>query len=150
MITVSIPTEGHPVPKNMPLWSLLSAVLLVITLGVVILVTPVDKLSASQTGIFIALIVSSVPSLLAAAYAERTSRDVRNGTVVEKAREGAVMAIQETEVLTQSGPVATASLETSAAATVALTELLKRSEIHTPAPQRLVSPTDELENDNGR
>lgn len=136
-------------PKNMPLWSLLSAVVLIITLGFVILTMPADKLSTSQLGIFIALIASTVPSLIASAYAERTSRDVRNGVVAEKAREGAVMAINETEVLTQSGPVATASLETSAAATVALTELLKRSEIHTPAPQRLSSPTDELENDHG-
>lgn len=130
-------------PKNMPLWSLLSAVVLVITLGVVILVTPVDKLSASQTGIFIALIVSSVPSLLAAAYAERTSRDVRNGVVAEKAREGAVQAIEEQGVLTQSGPVATAAIAATEESTKALAKANTALATVLDRIPAVVTPTEE-------
>src|SRR6266542_805089 len=95
------PPGGNPLPKNMPLWSLFSAVALIVTLGVVLLVVPPDRMSSSQLAIFVALIVSTVPSLLGAAYAERTARDVRNGVVAEKAREGAVQAIEDASVLTQ-------------------------------------------------
>jgi hypothetical protein len=45
------------------------------------------------------VVASTVPSLLAAAFAERASRDIRNGTVTEKAREGAVEALQDTGVV---------------------------------------------------
>jgi hypothetical protein len=109
-------------PKNMPLWSLLSGIALIVTLGLVILLTPADKMSDPQFGIFIALIVSTVPSLIGAAYAERTSRDVRNGVVAEKAREGAVQAIEQTQVMTETGPTATAALAATHESTTALAE----------------------------
>ena len=125
---MSVTTEGNPLPKNMPIWTLISAVVLVITLGIILLVTPPDRFTSGGISIFIALVVSTVPSLIAAATAERTSKDIRNGVVVEKAREGAVQAIQETEVLTLTGPVATSSFEATHAAVGALTELLRRTD----------------------
>jgi glycerol-3-phosphate acyltransferase PlsY len=119
-----MPTGGKPVPKNMPVWSLLSAIVLIVVLGTVVLLTPIEKLSDPQVAIFFALVVSAVPTLLAAAYAERTSRDIRNGTVVAKV----VEAIEEAQVLTRKGPQSDASIESSAHSNGSLDELLRRSE----------------------
>jgi hypothetical protein len=112
------------VPKNMPVWSLLSAVALIVVLAAVVLFSPVDKLSDPQVAIFFTLVISAVPTLLAAAYAERTSRDIRNGTVVAKV----VEAIEEAQVLTRKGPESDASIESSAHSNGSLDELLRRSE----------------------
>jgi hypothetical protein len=54
---------------------------------------------AKDTQSLAIVVAATVPSLLAAAFAERASRDIRNGTVTEKAREGAVEALQETGVV---------------------------------------------------
>jgi hypothetical protein len=78
----------------------------------------------ADSPLFWPIVAGSVPSLVAAIAAERASRDIRNGTIVEKAREGAVQAIEETEVLTRNGPVVAKQLDTLAANTAALTTLL--------------------------
>lgn len=44
------------------------------------------------------ILSGALPGLLAAAYAERTSRNLHNGVVEEKAKEGAMQALQETGV----------------------------------------------------
>lgn len=46
--------------------------------------------------LIIGLVISTVPALVAAAYAERASRDIRNGTVTQKAREGTTRALRDT------------------------------------------------------
>lgn len=52
----------------------------------------------------IALIAANIPGLIAALYAEKTSRDIRNGTVVEKSREGTVKALADTDVVSHDHP----------------------------------------------
>lgn len=64
----------------------------------------------ADTAWFLPLIVTSVPSLIAAIASETAVRDIRNGTVVAKAKEGASQAIAESQVLTRTGPVVTAEL----------------------------------------
>lgn len=59
---------------------------------------------ADDVDMLLALAASTVPSFVAAGYAERASRDVRNGTVTEKAKEGALEAIEEKGVVTRAGP----------------------------------------------
>lgn len=59
----------------------------------------------------VGLVVSTVPSLIAAAFAERASKDIRNGTVVAKAKEGAVEAIRQEQVVTRDGPVVTLQMQ---------------------------------------
>lgn len=69
----------------------------------------------------IGLIVISVPGLIGAGYAERNQRDIRNGVVADKAREGAVAALQETGVT----DVVNTSRESTVLAMRALTQLLE-------------------------
>ena len=117
----------HPTTStNTPIYSFLS--LVVFVAGLVVL-TVTDH--ADDGGVFIALVVSTLPSLVAAISAERTARDIRNGVVQDKARQGAHEAIAEAEVLTRPGPVVQAHLEAQAAQLGALTSLL--SELHPKA-----------------
>lgn len=81
-------------PPNSPHYTLGAAVLLVIV-GVAAAVLTRDQRNLS---ILLGLIVTTVPGLIAAGYAERASRDIRNGTVTEKARQGTVKALTETGV----------------------------------------------------
>lgn len=123
----AILTPGGNVRKsaNMPVYSLAAAVLLIVVLAILVAVVPTDKLSSAQVATFIALVVTTIPSLFAAAYAERTSRDVRNGVVVEQARKGATAALEETGVT----EVVEASQHgaTSVVALQALTALLEHN-----------------------
>jgi ribose 1,5-bisphosphokinase PhnN len=82
------------IPPNAPHYSLAAGVLLVVV-GIVaaVLTDSRDTLNA-----LLVLIVTTVPSLLAAGYAERASRDIRNGTVTEKARQGTHKALEESGV----------------------------------------------------
>lgn len=101
--------------NNLPLYSLGSAILLL--LSAVIAVVVVDP-SKQSTPVFISvmgLILTTVPSLLAAAFAERTARDVRNGVVEEKVRNGAHQAMREAGVITREGPAVTLAMESLAA-----------------------------------
>lgn len=105
--------NGQP---NLPLYSLVAAVVFVVTGAGLAVFAPENNQNAAM---LIALLVSTLPSLVAALFAERSSRDIRNGVMTEKAREGASQAIQEHGVVTRDGPAATASIQ-------ALTELLKQ------------------------
>lgn len=100
-----------PVRVNLPLASLVTAVTLVaIAVVALILVKP----GAETTPVLISivgLIVSTVPSLIAAAYSERTSRDIRNGVVEAKMKTAARQALEEHQVLTRDGPFVGASTQ---------------------------------------
>lgn len=107
---------------NVPLYALGLSALLVIAM-IVLVVT--GKAGESGTGLFVGLILSTLPSLLAAVFSERVSRDVRNGVVAEQSRQGAVKALDETGVIEaveqgQGG-------QTTARALEALAELLEQS-----------------------
>lgn len=58
------------------------------------------------TGLTMAtLLLVNLPSALSAIFSERASRDIRNGTVIEKARQGAVEALADTEMVKETHPV---------------------------------------------
>lgn len=93
----SPPLEPRPtrsIPPNTPHYTLGAGVLLTVVAMFAALAT--DDRDTLRT--LMGLIVSTVPSLLAAGYAERASRDIRNGTVAEKARQGTVKALEDTGV----------------------------------------------------
>ncbi len=82
--------------QNRPIYSLVAAIILVALVIVALIVVPHER--NDQLLIVVGLIVSTVPSLLAAGFAERTARDVRNGVVQQKAREGAQQALDDSGV----------------------------------------------------
>lgn len=114
-----------PATKNLPYASLASAVLLIIV-GAVVVVSG----NGGENGgaILIGLVVTTIPSLIAAAFAERNAKDIRNGTVTEKVRQGTHKALDEAGVVTRDGPAVQAAMTASAASTAALTALLQRLE----------------------
>lgn len=117
MSNAEIP-RGH----NKPLYSLATAVLLT-TIGALVLIFGSEN--GSNTVVLIGLVATTVPSLIAAAFSERTARDVRNGVLEEKARRGAHTALEESGVkevvdMTHRG-------ETSLLAMEALSRLLERN-----------------------
>lgn len=88
-----------------------------------------DETSTPLVVSLIGIVVTTVPAVLGMAYSERVSRDVRNGVLVKQTKEGAAQAIAEQQVMTRTGPVATAEL-------AALTHLLQEVRRHpTDAPQ---------------
>lgn len=111
------------VPPNAPYAAMGTAALLIIA-GVVLVLS--GHGGANDGSLLVGLVVTTIPSLLAAGYAERASRDVRNGTVTEKARQGAHKAISEAGVVTREGPAVQAAMTAQAASTAALTALLQR------------------------
>lgn len=91
----SSPTRrDRTVPPNAPHYTLGAGVALVVV-GLFAAMATDDK---DTLRTLLGLIVTTVPSLLAAGYAERASRDIRNGTVTEKARQGTVKAMEEVGV----------------------------------------------------
>lgn len=114
--------EDRPNVTNAPIYALGSAVLM---LGAGAVVVMSGHGGANGGNLLIGLVVTTIPSLIAAAFAERTARDVRNGTVTEKARLGASKAISEAGVVTRDGPAVQAAMQASAASTAALTTLLQ-------------------------
>lgn len=95
-------------PTNRPVWSF-AALLVFVTSLVILYVTGSD----SGAAIFIALVVANLPTLVAAVASEQAARDIRNGTLARKAKEGAREAIDEAGVVTQDGPVVAHALATS-------------------------------------
>jgi|SRR5690242_13891129 len=108
------------VPSNAPLATLALAAMLLGT-GVLIVLFGGDTDAAHQ---LLAVVIAALPALLAAGYAERTSRDVRNGTVVEKARQGARKALEDHHVLQESSPAVQGALAGQQASMEALARLL--------------------------
>jgi hypothetical protein len=75
---------------NIPLYSLTATVLLVGMALVALLF--VDTSNITLLIPFVGLIVSTVPSLIAAAYSEKTSRDIHNGVLSKQVSEGTTVA----------------------------------------------------------
>lgn len=76
-----------PPTQNLPVWSLGSAVILVAMAIVGLGIIDLDENSSPIFLMIVGLIVTTVPSLISAAYSERISRDIRNGTVTEKVKD---------------------------------------------------------------
>lgn len=82
--------------QNRPLATMLVGVLLLALAGALLLIVPDAR--EDELGLILGVIVLAVPGLLAAGYAERTNRDVRNGVLTEKARQGAQRAMDDVGV----------------------------------------------------
>lgn len=92
-----------------PLQALATTVIFVVS-ALALILTGHDK--GGNGAVFIGLIISTLPSLVAATKAEQAVNYMKNGLVQEKAKEGAKEAVSESGVLTRTGPVAVAQLET--------------------------------------
>lgn len=116
--------------RNVPGAAIIGAVvtLVGIAAGVVVALARNHSLDEKSTPLvvtIIGLVASTIPSLLAMLYAGRASSDLRNGTVVEKVKQGTAEVLQETGVVTRTGPTATATTAALAAQTEALAEILR-------------------------
>lgn len=123
---------------RVPLYALIATVVFVLSTVLLVIFAPPEHQGVAT---LLGLLVSTLPSLVAAFSAERASRDIRNGMVEEKARAGAVAALQETGVtdiveVTQRGQSAIMTMQ-------ALARLLERNTAVTLA-------NTEMGNDNGR
>lgn len=113
--------------KNFP-WTTVAVFAILIAAVVVLSVT-----GASRNELVLSSLLALIPGTLAAGYAERTNRDVRNGVVQEKAKQGAKEALNETgvtDVVNNSADQAKAYSETLNAHTAALTALLKEKGVN--------------------
>ena len=117
-----------PGGMNLPVLSLLTAVLFLALAVVALVFVPKDDTRMTQVVLLVGLVASTVPSLIASAFAERTNRDIRNGVLVHQAKTGASQALVEHNVVTRDGPYV-------AATTQALLEILQqRHGDHLPPP----------------
>jgi hypothetical protein len=117
---------------NLPIFTLTAAVAFVFLAIMGFIFIPEHNVIAQET--LVGLIVTTVPSLIAAAFSERTGRDVRNGVVEQKAKDGATKALRETgvtDVVEASGRGASsaAAIEALTASTQALTTLINAGTI---------------------
>jgi hypothetical protein len=79
---------------NLPVVAVICTTVLLVV-GVVAATTTGDE---ARLDLIFGLLLSTVPSFAALWYAERASRDIRNGTVTEKARVGTHQALEESGV----------------------------------------------------
>jgi hypothetical protein len=117
---------------NLPVFTLGAAVILVMLAILGFIFIPAGNVVAQES--LIGLIVTTVPSLIAAAFAERTGRDVRNGVMEQKVKDGATKALQETGVTdvvdaSGRGAASAAAIKALTASTNALTTLVDRLEV---------------------
>lgn len=108
-------------PVSTPLYTL-AAGLILAAFAVFLIAT--GKGDQGNGALIVAFVVTTLPSLFAAGFAERTSRDVRNGVIVEKARQGTVKALTETGVT----DAIEEGKQTTPAALAALTKLLAETD----------------------
>jgi hypothetical protein len=92
MTQVQTPPPKLGATTNTPVYSLLALLTFVTAMTVLVVTHHADGT------LFVALIVSTLPSLVASISAERASRDIRNGTIVAKAMEGSSLAIVAHEI----------------------------------------------------
>lgn len=142
--------EADPnMPKNTPFLSLAAtACMLAVGLTLVLSGQAGDKGGLLLLGV----LISNLPGAIGAIYAERTGRDVRNGTLPEQTRkgiakavadgtlqEGVTQALASHQVVTRDGPLAQQAVthtQAVAAQTAALVALLERiNAATTPAPR---------------
>lgn len=82
-------------PHNKNNLPVVAAGTMVILIGYAVLLAVTGHMSDQIVG---GLIVSTIPSLAAAGFAERAARDIRNGVVQDKAKAGVHEALAETGV----------------------------------------------------
>lgn len=131
------PSGRPPGPTtNLPFYSLIAAVLFVALAVLALVFVPRDDTRMAQLVLVIGLIVTTVPSLIASAFAERTSRDVRNGVLVDQVKTGTKQALVEHNVVTRDGPYV-------AATTQALLDILQDRHGQYAPPEPRTPPDEE-------
>jgi hypothetical protein len=125
-------TTQVSVRTNLPVFTLGAAVIFVMLAILGFIFIPANNVIAQET--LVGLIVTTVPSLIAAAFAERTGRDVRNGVMEQKVKDGATKALRETgvtDVVDASGRGASSAAAIAAltASTTALNTLVNRLDV---------------------
>lgn len=109
-------------PVSTPLYTMAAGLILA---GFAVFLIATGHADGGNGQLLMAFIITTLPSLFAAGFAERTSRDVRNGVIVEKSRQGAHKALTESGVT----EAVAEGKETTPAALRALTQLLADSEV---------------------
>ena len=109
-----MPHSEGSVKANTPLYALGAAVIFG---GYAVVLVVTDHMDST---LFVGFLVTTLPSLVAAAFAERTARDVRNGVVQDKIRQGTHEALRESGVT----EVAATALQSQPATTSALAHLV--------------------------
>lgn len=106
----------------------------VVTLGIlVVAVVVLSVVNGNSHGEIVTVLVGLIPGILAAGYAERTNRDVRNGVVQEKAKAGTLQALSETgvtDVVNIHSDLSRAYMQTLNTHTAALAKLLNASGVN--------------------
>lgn len=106
---------------NRPLYTFLTVVVMLCVAGAVLIFAPFDAAHNTDLAIFFGILTSSLPGLVSAFFAERGSKDIRNGVVVDKAKQGASAAIDESGLTEHVH----AQAQAQQAATAALITLLQ-------------------------
>lgn len=104
--------------KEWPLFTMGAGVVLATVAAVVVATGNGNR---GNGAMLVAFILTTLPALF---FSERTAKDVRNGVIVEKSRQGAHMALEETGVT----EAVAEGKETTPAALRALTALLAETE----------------------
>lgn len=131
---------------NLPLFTL-GAVCVLVALGIIAAIF-IPARNQSTVDLLVTMIIASVPGMIGAAYSERNSRDMRNGVLEQKAKDGATKALQETGVTdtvdaSGRGAVAAKAIEALDLHTQALTTMVNTLNSQSDA---VTGPVDNLSN----
>lgn len=121
-----------PNVKNMP-WTTVVLLAILVVAAVVLIVFGNGK---GDSTTLLSILIGAIPALFASGYAERNARDIRNGVLTEKAKEGATQALHETGV-TQVIAAATPNNEMYSKALLAL---LDKLDVSTPQRNIPIAP----------
>jgi hypothetical protein len=108
--------------SNYRISALGAVVALVAILGAIIVgVSVTEGIDSTSTPILaglLAVISSTIPSILALIKVEQVHNDIKNGVVQDKVKAGTIQALREENIVTRDGPMSTTALD-------ALAEILK-------------------------
>lgn len=82
--------------NHLPLYATVSIVVMVIAATFLLIFA--NPASAPSLVIVVGMIATTIPSLVAAVFSERTNRDLRNGVLKDKVKEGAAEALEESKL----------------------------------------------------
>ena len=91
-------------PTSLPVATIGAVVILIAIVAAAIVALGISGNANAETTPWIVAVIgivaTTIPGLIAAGFAERAAKDIRNGTVTEKAKIGTVQALVETGVTT--------------------------------------------------
>lgn len=93
-----------------------------------------DENSTPMLTALLSIVASTIPSFLGLLKIESVHKDIKNGVVEAKAKEGARQAIIEEQVVTRHGPASTLAMESLAQILKENHEILRRLEANDGRP----------------